>query len=107
MRPGLFRVEALAVALAATLGLVGLAVASRREPPGAPGISAHRVDVNTASKDELALLGVGARGVDALVAGRPWSRLSDVEAALGPDAWAKAAGAITLGQVDVAPVASR
>ena len=104
MKPGLFRVEALAVALAATLGFVALAVSSRRATPGPSGVSAHQVDVNTASRDELALLGVGARGVDALVAGRPWSRLSDVEAALGPEAWAKASGAITLG--DVAPLES-
>lgn len=101
----LFRVEALAVALAATLGLVGLALASRRaatdEPPG---VRPHQVDVNTASKDELALLGLGAKGVEALLAGRPWTKVSDVEAALGPDAWARVGGAITLG--DVAPVGS-
>jgi len=105
MKSGLFRVEALAVALAATLGLVALAVSSRRGAPGAPGISAHQVDVNTASKDELALLGLGAKAVDALLAGRPWRALDDVQAALGPEAWAKAGGAITLG--DVAPVGSR
>lgn len=98
MKAGLFRVEALAVALAATVGLVALAVSARREAAGPPGVSAHRVDVNTASRDELALLGVGSRAVDALVNGRPWTRLADVEAALGPEAWARAGGAITLGE---------
>jgi hypothetical protein len=40
---------------------------------------------------------VGSKAVDALVNGRPWTRVEDVAAALGQEAWARVGDAVTLG----------
>lgn len=112
-RPAFFRVEVLAGAALATLGLAALGLhAALRPPPSGPvqlDARPAKVDVNTASRDALTVLpGVGPVTAAKLVDARPFASLDEVRAVLGDALFARVAEHITLGpEVDAAAVTTR